>query len=238
MNTKDDGTATDAGGICGRWARRPVAGPDSDALQHRHRRASAPKRPMFRNVSGPRALIPFPPDLAATIQTGLWIEKSIAPLRRFVSEPMRHGRLVLANDAALIVPPTGAKRLTLAISDIHFVSTALIAHVETGLNTLPGLDATAGLVVKTQADTLTKPMIARNSSLIVTDGNEVACNPTLAPSLALQATAEAGTDATKLTISVSTKQAIAAKAFGSITALGTIYTTNATVGRARQLPIW
>lgn len=78
----------------------------------------------------------FPSDLAARIQTGPSIEKSIAPLRSFVSEPMRHGRLFLAGDAAHIVPPTGAKGLNLAISDIHFLSTALIDRYQTGSDTL------------------------------------------------------------------------------------------------------
>ncbi|MGD2132432.1 MAG: 4-hydroxybenzoate 3-monooxygenase [Maricaulaceae bacterium] len=55
------------------------------------------------------------------------IEKSIAPLRSFVAEPMRHGRLFLAGDAAHIVPPTGAKGLNLAASDVGFLSDALIA---------------------------------------------------------------------------------------------------------------
>ena len=51
---------------------------------------------------------------------------SIAPLRSFVSEPMRHGRLFLAGDAAHIVPPTGAKGLNLAASDVAYLSEALI----------------------------------------------------------------------------------------------------------------
>jgi hypothetical protein len=54
--------------------------------------------------------------------------KSIAPLRSFIAEPMRWGRLFLAGDAAHIVPPTGAKGLNLAASDIHYLSEALIAH--------------------------------------------------------------------------------------------------------------
>jgi p-hydroxybenzoate 3-monooxygenase len=58
--------------------------------------------------------------------TGPSIEKSIAPLRSFVAEPMRFGRLFLAGDAAHIVPPTGAKGLNLAASDIHYLSTALV----------------------------------------------------------------------------------------------------------------
>jgi len=57
--------------------------------------------------------------------TGPSIEKSIAPLRSFVAEPMRFGRLFLAGDAAHIVPPTGAKGLNLAASDVHYLSKAL-----------------------------------------------------------------------------------------------------------------
>jgi p-hydroxybenzoate 3-monooxygenase len=62
------------------------------------------------------------------ITTGPSIEKSIAPLRSFVSTPMQHGRLFLAGDAAHIVPPTGAKGLNLAASDVHYLSRALLAH--------------------------------------------------------------------------------------------------------------
>jgi len=65
------------------------------------------------------------PEAAATLVTGPSIEKSIAPLRSFVAEPMRFGRLFLAGDAAHIVPPTGAKGLNLAASDVHYLSTAL-----------------------------------------------------------------------------------------------------------------
>jgi p-hydroxybenzoate 3-monooxygenase len=70
----------------------------------------------------------FPPEIADRIVTGPSIEKSIAPLRSFVAEPMRYGRLFLAGDAAHIVPPTGAKGLNLAISDVYYLSRALIAH--------------------------------------------------------------------------------------------------------------
>jgi p-hydroxybenzoate 3-monooxygenase len=62
------------------------------------------------------------------ITTGPSIEKSIAPLRSFVSTPMQHGRLFLAGDAAHIVPPTGAKGLNLAASDVHYLCRALVAH--------------------------------------------------------------------------------------------------------------
>ena len=60
--------------------------------------------------------------------TGPSIEKSIAPLRSFVCEPLRHGRLFLAGDAAHIVPPTGAKGLNLAASDVGLLSRALAEH--------------------------------------------------------------------------------------------------------------
>ena len=60
--------------------------------------------------------------------TGPSIEKSIAPLRSFVAEPMHFGRLLLAGDAAHIVPPTGAKGLNLAASDVRYLSQALVEH--------------------------------------------------------------------------------------------------------------
>jgi p-hydroxybenzoate 3-monooxygenase len=69
----------------------------------------------------------FPADTAAQIVTGPTIEKSIAPLRSFVSEPMQYGALYLAGDAAHIVPPTGAKGLNLAVSDVFYLSRALCA---------------------------------------------------------------------------------------------------------------
>jgi len=71
-------------------------------------------------------------DPAPNITTGPSIEKSIAPLRSFVSTPMQHGRLFLAGDAAHIVPPTGAKGLNLAASDVHYLCRALAAHYGTG----------------------------------------------------------------------------------------------------------
>jgi p-hydroxybenzoate 3-monooxygenase len=69
----------------------------------------------------------FPDEVAKRIVTGPTIEKSIAPLRSFVSEPMRYGRLFLAGDAAHIVPPTGAKGLNLAVSDVFYLHRALEA---------------------------------------------------------------------------------------------------------------
>lgn len=65
-------------------------------------------------------------EAAAKMETGPSIEKSIAPLRSFVAEPLRFGRMFLAGDAGHIVPPTGAKGLNLAASDIHYLSTSLI----------------------------------------------------------------------------------------------------------------
>ena len=70
----------------------------------------------------------LPAHVAQDIITGPSIEKSIAPLRSFVSEPMRWGQLFLAGDAAHIVPPTGAKGLNLAASDVVMLSEALIQH--------------------------------------------------------------------------------------------------------------
>lgn len=68
------------------------------------------------------------PELAERVVIGPSIEKSIAPLRSFVAEPMRFGRLFLAGDAAHIVPPTGAKGLNLAASDVKFLSEAFKEH--------------------------------------------------------------------------------------------------------------
>jgi p-hydroxybenzoate 3-monooxygenase len=64
-------------------------------------------------------------EAADKLVTGPSIEKSIAPLRSFVAEPMRFGRMFLAGDAAHIVPPTGAKGLNLAASDVHYLSQGL-----------------------------------------------------------------------------------------------------------------
>jgi p-hydroxybenzoate 3-monooxygenase len=70
------------------------------------------------------------PEAAAAMTTGPSIEKSIAPLRSFVAEPMRWGRLFLAGDAAHIVPPTGAKGLNLAVSDVRILSRAFVAFYQ------------------------------------------------------------------------------------------------------------
>ena len=70
----------------------------------------------------------LPNEAAERMATGASIEKAIVPLRSFVAEPMRHGRLFLVGDAAHIVPPTGAKGLNLAASDVHYLHEALVAH--------------------------------------------------------------------------------------------------------------
>jgi p-hydroxybenzoate 3-monooxygenase len=72
------------------------------------------------------------PEAAAAMTTGPSIEKSLAPLRSFVAEPLRRGRLFLAGDAAHIVPPTGAKGLNLAASDVRYLSRALIDRCKRG----------------------------------------------------------------------------------------------------------
>jgi len=82
------------------------------------------------------------PTAAARMTRGPLIDKSLAPLRSFVFEPMRHGRLFLAGDAAHIVPPTGAKGLNLAASDVHYLFEAITGFYRTGSQT--GLDAYSG----------------------------------------------------------------------------------------------
>jgi p-hydroxybenzoate 3-monooxygenase len=86
------------------------------------------------------------PEAAANMTRGPSIEKSIAPLRSYVFEPMRHGRLLLAGDAAHIVPPTGAKGLNLAASDVAYLSEALIRFFKQGDH-----DAIAGYSAKALA---------------------------------------------------------------------------------------
>ncbi len=86
------------------------------------------------------------PDAAARITRGPALEKSIAPLRSYVFEPMRHGSLLLCGDAAHIVPPTGAKGLNLAASDVHYAAEALGAFFKRGDN-----DAVAGYSAKALA---------------------------------------------------------------------------------------
>ncbi len=81
----------------------------------------------------------LPAEHAEAMVTGPSFEKSIAPLRSFVTEPMRFGRLFLAGDAAHIVPPTGAKGLNLAASDVYYLSEALIEYY--GEKSSAGIDA-------------------------------------------------------------------------------------------------
>jgi p-hydroxybenzoate 3-monooxygenase len=78
-------------------------------------------------------------DTAAKLVTGPSIEKSVAALRSFVAEPMRFGRLFLAGDAAHIVPPTGAKGLNLAVSDVYYLAEGVIGFYKS--NSTSGLDA-------------------------------------------------------------------------------------------------
>lgn len=80
----------------------------------------------------------LPAEVTARLETGPSIEKSIAPLRSFVAEPMRWGNLFLAGDAAHIVPPTGARGLNSAASDIYYLYHAMVDHYEKGDDT--GLD--------------------------------------------------------------------------------------------------
>ncbi|MDE2016536.1 MAG: 4-hydroxybenzoate 3-monooxygenase [Hyphomicrobiales bacterium] len=80
----------------------------------------------------------LPDDVAERVTPAPSLEKSVAPLRSFVAEPMRFGRLFLAGDAAHIVPPTGAKGLNLALGDVHYLSEALIARIRDGDET--GID--------------------------------------------------------------------------------------------------
>lgn len=81
----------------------------------------------------------MPAEVAARLITGPSIEKSIAPLRSFVTEPMRWGRLYLCGDAAHIVPPTGAKGLNLAASDVYYLHEGLVAFY--ARNSSDGIDA-------------------------------------------------------------------------------------------------
>src|ERR1041384_928118 len=70
----------------------------------------------------------LPPEAAGDVTTGPRLEMSITPLHSFVAEPLRFGRLFLAGDAGHIVPPTGAKGLNLAASDVHYLAEALISY--------------------------------------------------------------------------------------------------------------
>ena len=77
----------------------------------------------------------LPAGIAAKLETGPSIEKSIAPLRSFVAEPMRWGNLFLAGDAAHIVPPTGARGLNTAASDIYYLYHGMVDHYLSGDDT-------------------------------------------------------------------------------------------------------
>ena len=90
--------------------------------------------------------IRLPDEAANNIVRGPALEKSIAPLRSYVFTPMRHGSLLLCGDAAHIVPPTGAKGLNLAASDVHYAADALTAYFRRGDN-----DAIAGYGAKALA---------------------------------------------------------------------------------------
>ncbi|NNE89463.1 MAG: 4-hydroxybenzoate 3-monooxygenase [Silicimonas sp.] len=85
----------------------------------------------------------IPDDTADALVTGASIEKSVAPLRSFVSEPMQWGKLFLVGDAAHIVPPTGAKGLNLAISDVHYLSQAMVAYYAGDKDALSSYSETA-----------------------------------------------------------------------------------------------
>ena len=91
-------------------------------------RAGRPRRALERRGLLDELRRRLDPAAAEALVTGPSIEKSIAPLRSFVAEPMRWGRLFLAGDAAHIVPPTGAKGLNLAASDVRYLSDALLGH--------------------------------------------------------------------------------------------------------------
>ncbi len=88
----------------------------------------------------------LPADAAQRLQTGPSIEKSIAPLRSFVAEPLRYGRLFLAGDAAHIVPPTGAKGLNLAARDVRELAAAFARYYRDGNE--GELDAYSGVALR------------------------------------------------------------------------------------------
>ena len=82
--------------------------------------------------------IRLPEEAASRIARGPALEKSIAPLRSYVFAPMRHGSLLLCGDAAHIVPPTGAKGLNLAASDVHYAAEALTAFFKGDADAIAG----------------------------------------------------------------------------------------------------
>jgi p-hydroxybenzoate 3-monooxygenase len=86
------------------------------------------------------------PEIAESLKTGTPIEKSIAPLRSFVAEPLRFGSMFLAGDAAHIVPPTGAKGLNMAIHDVAMLADGLAEHY--GEKSNAGINAYSANVLK------------------------------------------------------------------------------------------
>ena len=88
----------------------------------------------------------LPKEVSGHLVTGPSVEKSVAPLRSFVAEPMRHGRLLLAGDAAHIVPPTGAKGLNLAMGDVVYLARAFTDHYGRGTDT--GVDEYSATALK------------------------------------------------------------------------------------------
>ena len=97
--------------------------------------------------------------LALDLGEGPIVEKGVTPMRSFVVEPMRHGRLFLAGDAAHIVPPTGAKGLNLAVADVRVLAAALGDFYATGDE--QGLRA--------YSETCAAPRLARRALLVVDD---------------------------------------------------------------------
>ena len=102
---------------------RALRGAVAQLGERRVRNAKVEGSIPFRSISPPSMAVH---ELLRPSTTGPSIEKSIAPLRSFVAEPMRFGRLFLAGDAAHIVPPTGAQGLNLATADVRVLYQALV----------------------------------------------------------------------------------------------------------------
>jgi p-hydroxybenzoate 3-monooxygenase len=131
------------------------AAPSTDELVYaRHERGFALYSMRSEHVSRLYLQVPADEDLGAWPDERIWaelqerlalpgwrvnegpiFERGITPMRSFITEPMRHGRLFLAGDAAHIVPPTGAKGLNLAINDVRLLAAALVAHFQAGDDT-------------------------------------------------------------------------------------------------------